>query len=378
MSKKTGRFKTWLVRIWGMIPIFFLITLCCFAAWIYQNVESKKAALEAQKTAQIKEEKPKTNVITLKLKPELIQDRISFPGIVKAWVRLDVLSEVQGQMMKLAVKEGDIVRKGQLLASIDRRDYKNAYLSIKASYKAALASVTRLKELHQKQLATQSQLDEAIARMDSTKANMDTANLNLDRCSIRAPIAGIVNARYADKGQYINMSDSIVEIIQIDPVKISVGIPESDVDAVRRLDRFQVKIDALNKTFIAKKYFLSNTADSSARLYNLEMRLNNSTYEILPDMFARVKIVKREVENGISAPLYSILTRNNKRLAFVEKDGIAQMRQITPGLQEKWRIEIREGLQPDEHLIVMGHRDVSHGQPVHVIRTIDNIEDLEK
>jgi len=378
MSENSGRFKAVIVRIWGMIPMFFLMGLCCLAAWIYQNVETKKANLAAQKAAQVKKEKPKTNVITLKLKPELIQDRISFPGIVKAWVRLDVLSEVQGRMIKLSVKEGDRVSKGQLLAKIDQRDYKNTLRSINASYKAALASVNRLKELHQKQLATQSQLDEAVARMESTKANMDTANLNLERCSIRAPIAGIVNARYADNGQYINFSDSIVEIIQIDPIKISVGIPESDVDAVRSLERFQVRIDALHKTFTAKKYFLSKTADTSARLYNLEMRVTNSSYEILPDMFARVEIIKREIKNGISAPLYSILTRNNKRLAFVEKNGIAQMRQVEPGLQEKWRIEIKQGLQRDEHLIVMGHRDVSHGQPVHVIRTIDNIEELEK
>jgi RND family efflux transporter MFP subunit len=378
MSKQAGIFKSLFIRIWGMLPMFVFICLCCCAAWIYQNVEAKKATLKAQKAAQIKDEKPKTNVITLKLKPQLIQDRISFPGIVKAWVRLDVLSEVQGRMIKLAVKEGDIVRKEQLLAKIDPRDYKNALLSIKASYKAALASVNRLKELHQKQLATQSQMDEAVARMESSKANMDTAKLNLERCSIRAPIAGIVNARYADNGQYINFSDSIVEIIQIDPVKIAVGIPESDVDAVRSLDHFHIKIDALNKTFIAEKYFLSNTADTSARLYNLEMRLNNASYEILPDMFVRVEIVKREVKNGISVPLYSILTRNNKRFAYIEKNGIAQMRHVLPGLQEKWRIEIREGLQPDEHLIVMGHRDVSNGQPVHVIRTINNIEELEK
>ena len=378
MSKQPGRLKTLLIRIWGMIPMFVLLCLCCCAAWIYQNVATKKAELAEQKAAQITEKKPKTNVITLKLKPELIQDRISFPGIVKSWVRLDVLSEVQGRMVKLAVKEGDRVRKGQFLAQIDLRDYKNAHLSIKASYKAALASVKRLKELYQKQLATQSQLDEAIARMESTKANMDTASLNLERCSIRAPIAGIVNERYVDNGQYINLSDAIVEIIQINPVKIAVGIPESDVDAVRRLDRFEVTIDALNKSFTAKRYFLSNTADTSARLYNLEMRVNNSSYEILPDMFVRVEIIKREVKKGISAPLYSILTRNNKRLAFIEKDGIAQMRQVVPGLQEKWRIEIKEGLQPDEHLIVMGHRDVSHGQPVHVIRTINNIEELEK
>ncbi|ETR74266.1 MAG: RND family efflux transporter MFP subunit [Candidatus Magnetoglobus multicellularis str. Araruama] len=375
----SSTFKSWIIRIWARVPMFLaLIVLCVFAAWLYQNVEAKKAAIAAQKAAQLKEERPKINVITLRLRPEPIQDRINFPGIVKAWVRLDVLSEVQGRITQLSVKEGDTVRKGQLLAKIDARDYKNALLSIKASYKAALSSVNRLKELHQKQLATQSQLDEAVSRMDSLKANMDTASLNLERCAIRAPISGIINLRYVEKGQYINMADQILEVIQFDRVKIAVGIPESDVDAVRGLDRFRVTIDALDKTFTARKYFLSKTADESARLYNLEMIVDNSGYEILPDMFARVEIIKREVKNGISAPLYSILTRNNQRLAYVEKEGIAHVRNVSLGLQDKWRIEIKEGLQPDERLIVMGHRDVSDGQPIHVIRTIDNIEELEK
>ncbi|KPA10301.1 RND family efflux transporter MFP subunit, partial [Candidatus Magnetomorum sp. HK-1] len=339
---------------------------------------AKKAHLEAEKAAQLKNEQPATNVITLALQPELIRDRMSFPGIIKAWVKMDVLSEVQGRVTDLNIKEGDTVKKGQLLAKLDIRDYKNARLSIKASYNASLASAKRLKELHHKQLATQSQLDDAIAQMESYKANLDTASLNLERCTIRAPISGIVNARYVDKGKYVNLYEKIVEIIQIDRVKVVVGIPESDVDAVRKLKTFDISIDALGKTFTAKKYFFSKTAETNARLYNLEMVLNNPKYEILPDMFVRVEIVKREITDGISAPLYAILTRNDKRLAFVENDGIANVRQVTLGLQERWRIEITEGLRAGDKLIVMGHRDVSDGQPVNVIRNIKNIEELEK
>ncbi|MBF0450966.1 MAG: efflux RND transporter periplasmic adaptor subunit [Candidatus Magnetomorum sp.] len=370
--------KSWIIHIWGLIPKLILFVLCIAVAWMYQSVQAKKAIIEAEKAAQIKNEQPATNVITLALQPELIRDRINFPGIIKSWVTLDVLSEVQGKVVDLFIKEGDTVEKGQLLVKLDPRDYQNALLSIKASYSAALASAKRLKELHQKQLATQSQLDDAVAQMESFKANMDTSSLNLERCAIRAPISGIVNARYVDKGKYINLSEKIVEIIQINKVKAVVGIPESDVDAVRKLNQFDVTIDALKKTFPATKYFLSKTADTSARLYNLEMSINNSKHEILPDMFVRVEIVKREIANGITAPLYSILTRNDQRLAFIEQDGIAHSRKVALGLQERWRIEIKDGLQPGDRLIVMGHRDVSDGQPVHVIRTITNIEELEK
>jgi RND family efflux transporter MFP subunit len=370
--------KTWLIRIWGLIPKIILFVLCIAVVWMYQTVQAKKEILEAEKAAQMKKEQPATNVMTLELNPHIIRDRITFPGVIKAWVQLDVLSEVQGKLIDISIKEGDVVKKGQLLAKIDPRDYKNAFLSIKATYKAALASVKRLKELYQKQLATQSQLDDAIAQMEIAKANMDTSSLNLERCAIRAPISGIVNSRYVDKGQYINLSEKIIEIIQMDKVKAVVGIPESDVDAVRTLKHFNVTIDALNKSFQASRYFLSKTADTTARLYNLEMTIHNADYQILPDMFVRVEIVKREIENGIIAPLYSILTRNNQRLAFIEREGHAHVCQVELGLQEKWHIEIKKGLNIGDRLIVMGHRDVSDGQPVNVIRTIRTIEELEK
>jgi len=378
MQNKESKKQSWVIRLWSMIPMLILIILCTCIAWMYQNVQEKNEHLEAEKAAQLKKEQPAINVVTLSLQPELIRDRISFPGIVKAWVKMDVLSEVQGRVLDLYIKEGDTVKKGQLLAKLDKRDYQNARMSIKASYNAALASVKRLKELHNKQLATQSQLDNAIAQMESFKAQLDTANLNLERCTLRAPISGIVNARYVEKGKYLNLYEKIVEIIQIDRVKVVVGIPESDVDAVRKLKNFNVSIDALDKTFNAKKYFISKTADTSARLYNLEMVLKNPKYEILPDMFVRVEIVKREIKDGITAPLYAILSNNNKRMAFIENNGIAKVRQVKLGLQERWRVEIEEGLKIGEKLIVMGHRDVSDGQTVNVIRNINNIGELEK
>jgi multidrug resistance efflux pump len=85
---------------------------------------------------------------------------------------------------------------------------------------------------------------------------MANAALDLERCIIRSPLIGVVNRLFIEEGQYLSAADPVAEIIQINRIKVKVGIPESDVDAVRHLNDFEVKIDALGgKTFRAKNIF---------------------------------------------------------------------------------------------------------------------------
>ncbi len=87
----------------------------------------------------------------------------------------------------------------------------------------------------------------------------------------------------------------MAKIIEIDKLKIEVGIPESDVAAVRKLETFDITIDALgSRTYTGYSHYLYKTSDSFARLYNLEIRLDNPDQQILPDMFVRVGIIKKQ------------------------------------------------------------------------------------
>jgi RND family efflux transporter MFP subunit len=340
-------------------------------------VGSKSKALEAEKKAALKESDASVNVVTMEVIPESIRDRINLPGVVEPWVKLKILSEVRGKIIQKIMDEGAEVRKGDIIAIIDSRDYENALISAKASYEAALSSKERIDKLYQEKLATRSQLDDATAMVDTGKAQMDSAKLNLDRCTIRSPISGVLNRIYFEPGQYMNISDPIAEVLQIDKVKVTIGIPESDVTAVRSVDDYEVKIDALSgKIFQAKKRFLSKSTDSLARLYNLELEIENPSGEILPDMFARVEIVKQEIENAITLPLFSVITINEENIVYVVKDNVVRSRKIELGMQEGWRIQVTKGLEPNEHVVVVGQRSVNDGQKVNIIKTVSNLEAL--
>ena len=366
-------------RIWGILPALFLILLIVIIAALFADIKSESERIKAEKLASLHKQRPPVNVVVLDMSPLPIRDRIDLPAQVEPWVELRVLAEVPGKVVKLSSSEGDQVAKGDLIALLDTRDYENNLASVRAEYELALINLTRTKNLFKENLITKAQLDDNNARVETLEAAVRNAELGLERCSIRAPIAGIINRLDAKVGLYLNVQDPVAVILDISRVKVSVGIPESDVDDIRQLTDFDIIISALdNRRLKGRKYFLSKSPESFAHLYKLEIEVPNPDGEILPGMFARVNIVKREVKESLSVPLYSIITRSNEQFVFIEKGGKARARMVETGIIEGWRIQVTKGLAKGDHVMVVGHRSVDEGQEVNVVRTISDPEDLFK
>lgn len=371
--------KKWLKRIWGALPALSLIFLLLIVVMLFVWIKAESKALKAEKLASLKKDRPAVNVVALDLVPMPIKDRISLPGVIEPWVKLQILAEVLGKVTKKALEDGAAVKKGDIIAMVDFRDYENSLKSAKASYKVALADFERIEKLYKEQLSTRSEFDNALAQAENSKAVMDNAALNLDRCKIIAPLSGVVNRIFVEEGQYLNIADPVAEILQTDRVKVKVGIPESDVAAVRSLTDFDVTIDALDgKIFKGKKHFLSSTADSMARLYNLDIVLENKNKQILPDMFARVEIIKKEIPEGISIPLYAVISRDKGHIVYIINDHRAHLRKVELGLLEGWRVEIKKGLKAGEKVIVVGQRSVNDGEKVNVVRSVKDPKEILK
>ena len=362
-----------------LIPALIILCLLGTIGLLVVKCQSKAEVIREENQASIEKEQPPLNVVTLNLVPGMIRDQIDLPGVTEPWVELTISAEVAGKVVEKVVTEGAAVSKGDVLVRIDSRDYKNAYVSAKASHKLATSELHRLKKLHNRQAVSQSQLDNAVTDLARTRAAMDNARIALERTSIRAPFSGVVNSIVIDEGQYLAVGDPVAEILQIDRLKVRVGIPESDVAAVRRIDRFKVRIDALGgKTVVAKKHFLSKTADPMARLYNLDLELDNSGGDILPDMFTRVEIIKKELPDGLSIPLYSVISRNDDQIVYVVQENRAKARSVKLGLLDGWRVEVQEGLQAGEDVVVVGHRSLNDGEAVKVVKRVEAVEDILK
>lgn len=359
--------------IWSILPRLVLVGMLVIIIVLFMTISKKKDSIAADKAAAVSKERPPINSVIYPLELSAIRDRINLPGTIEPWKSLELLARIDGFVTEVLVEEGDEVEKGQILARIDDDDYEIASQRATAAYTLAKANYERDKKVYDKGVIPKAQLDTTKTAMLTAKADLDDAKLRLSRCTIKAPINGIIRRLDAEEGLLLSIADPVAQILKIDKVKAIIGIPESDVSAVRNLEEIDVTIQALdNRVITAKKHFLSSSPQTTARLYTMELEIDNTTRDILPGMFIRADIVKQEITDTITIPFYSVITRNDEQFVFIEKDGVAQKRDIKLGIMENWMVQIISGLKVGERLVIEGHRDIENGQKIKVVKVITN------
>ena len=361
------------------LPLLVLLVLILIAVGLGAKVKNEQSRLLEEKSNAVIQERPPVNVVEQELVPGIMRDRMNLPGMVEPWENLGILAEVRGLVEEVLVEEGSHVKQGDLIARLDTGDYENRRNSIKAAYNLALINLKRLSGLHEQEIIAQSRYDSVKAEVESLEADLATAELQLKRCFIKSSIAGIVNELPAKKGLYLAVGDPVATVLDIERLKVIVGIPESDVHAVRKIDRFEITIEALgNKEITGTKYFLAIAPESLAQVYRLELEVENKLEEILPGMFARVEIVKQEFPDALAIPLYAVISRDNKHYVYVEENNVAKLQEVKLGILDGWQIQITEGLKPGGKVIVVGQRSVDEGQRLNVVKKVTNPAEITR
>jgi RND family efflux transporter MFP subunit len=275
--------------------------------------------------------------------------------------------------MDVHVREGQDVREGDLLVELDNRDYLSRIDRIEANYDLAMIDFERVSGLVKKRIAAVTDLDKINALLKDLSAQLNEAKLALSRTRITAPISGRVNEIIAKKGDWMGVDKQVAQILQYKKVKISVGIPESDVSAVINLNKAEVVIDALDGlTVMGKKYFLARQPRTLARLYDLELVVDNPDGYILPGMFARVKLVKKVFDQALAIPLYSVISQGSESFVYIENNGRVKKRSVKLGVLNGWKVHVKEGLKPGDRVIIVGHRLLNEGQMVDVVKNVSD------
>jgi membrane fusion protein (multidrug efflux system) len=363
--------------IWSSLPSLLLLATIVVIIGLFMVIGEKKERLEEERAKALARERPAVNVILMEMHPALIRDRINLPGIIEPWEDLELLSKINGSIVDVSVAEGDRVAEGDVIARIDPADYVIALDSARAAYDLATADLKRARTLFDKGLIPKADLDRITTRMHTTKAAKENAELMLSRCTVKAPVSGVIRRLDAKVGLLLTVADPIARILQVDTVKAVVGIPESDVSMVQVINEVELSLQALdNRKITGRKHQLAVSPDNTARLYNLELAIDNRDNTIRPGMFVRAEIVKESVEQALSVPLYSVLSRNGDKYVFVEEKGVARRREVKLGITEEWRVQVTEGLKQGDRVLVEGHRNVEDGQKINIARVLTGFEGL--
>ena len=297
--------------------------------------------------------------------PVSIRDVVFLPGETEAYEDVKVAANAAGRVEWIGPREGQTVKKDELLAKIDVSAHKAALEHAEAACDLANDLCERRRRLYANKIIAKEELDQSETQLKLALTDLEQIKVRYNHGFPKSPIAGIVNYLYVDVGEYADIGKPIADIVNIDRIKINVRVPELDVRFVKIGQQTPLKIDAFpDRSLIGTIDFVSFKADHATKTFLVRSIIDNPGHDIRPGMIGRVAFVRRVIADAVAAPLFTLVDKGGERIVFVEKDGVAQSRTISIGVIEGDRVQVTAGLNPGDHLIVKGHTEVEDGMKV--------------
>jgi membrane fusion protein (multidrug efflux system) len=328
----------------------------------------------APETRVEKNEHAATNVSVLRLEPQNLEDTWTFGGVIEASKDIIPASELGGGVEWIGVREGDSLEKGQEIAHVNLEMLETALDQANARFHLAEVQHRRQKTLFEKKLISAGQMDRFEADLRIARANARAARVRFEKGKIVSPVSGILNRLDIDVGEVIAPARPIGHIVRLDEVKAVVSFPEKDLPFIQ--EKKSVEIRLLSHpgwTFRGEIDFIAAAAEKQGRTFRVEVLVPNPEHRLRPGMIVDAVFPKPVRKNVILVPQTAVLSKEGRKWVFVEENGAAREREIETGARSGTEIEVLEGLETGDLLVVLGQHNLMDGDPVHVARK-ENIE----
>lgn len=314
-------------------------------------------------------EVPPVNVSVMTIVPEAeLADTFILPAVIEPNRVVTVAAEVAASIDRIPPEEGDAVEKGDLLIQLNRDLIQPQVATAQAQYKRDQIEYERMASLVKSDAAPRQDLDNAISELAATEAALEEARARLERTRIVSPVAGVLNDLPVEEGEYVSPGTPVAEIVEVDTVKVVVDIPEKDIGFFSVGDTVKVLMDIKGheKSFEGEITYISQLANRQTRSTPTEITLDNRKGLLRSGQIVRVRLVRRVLDDAIMIPLLAVIPLEDGYAAYVVKDSQAERREVQLGFIQGDRVQILNGLEAGDQLIVAGHRFVAPGQTVNV------------
>lgn len=289
-------------------------------------------------------------------------------GNFKAINQIELTSELAGRVRELYVKEGSVVKAGQVIAKIDN-EILNAN---QAESKTRLAQAKQNLERYEQALTsggvTQKQVDDARLQLETAQAQFVQVSKNLNNALVKAPVNGIINNRFVEIGTYLATGNKIVEIVDDASLKLTVNVNEYQVIQLRNGDKVEVRASVYPEiSFEGVITFIAAKSDVSLN-YPVEIEIKNVAGKSLKaGMYGTAHFKPAQQTTSLLIPRSAFQGGVNSNLVFLNNNGKAKLQRVVAGQTYGNQVEIREGLKDGDQLIVTGQINLVDGKDITIV-----------
>jgi RND family efflux transporter MFP subunit len=314
-------------------------------------------------------------------------DYRQFPGVVDAIQKADLSFRVQGKIIEILVKEGDMVEKDQLLAKLDPTDYQIVLNDRNASFKTAKANFDRAKQLVDKDAISKVEFDKIRAEYFTAKANLEAAEQDMKYTSLRATFPGYVAKRHVENFEEARRKQKVFTLQDISQLEIKVDVPETIMIQLRRAidpgkvtkperDMYAVFDQIKDVKFPLTVKEVSTTADVNTRTFQATLKMEHpENYNVLPGMTATVfaEVFASEGSDDVSVllPVSAVISDTDKNpIIWIvdEKTMTVSSKPVKVGEMTEDSINVT-GVDLGDRVVIAGAAFMREGMKVTLLQT---------
>lgn len=279
-----------------------------------------------------------------------------------------VIAKVSGEVVELLAEEGDRVKEGQVLAQLDGDRLRLEMERSRANLRKLEQEYERNLKLFDRGLVSSGAFEDLKYELDALRAAYRLAQLEYSYTEIRAPIAGVVSERHIRLGNNISVNEPAFRVTAMDPLVAYIHIPEREFRRLEPGQTAQLTLDAIpGQRFPAAVQRISPVVDPATGTFKVTLEIPDPSGTLKPGMFGRFNIVWDRRSDVLLAPRAAILDDDVSEAVFVVVDGKAERRSIRTGYVQGEQVEVIDGLEGDEQIVVIGQAGLRDGASVEVV-----------
>jgi membrane fusion protein (multidrug efflux system) len=296
------------------------------------------------------------NVVGSPVTIEPLRESVQLVGSFQAHELLTVVSEVPGEIISLPAVEGTKVNEGDLLVSLDDRKLKARLQDAKSRTKLAESTLKRSEILRASNSISEQELDESQAAVDQALASMELLEVELEDTQIHAAMDGVLGEHMVSRGQVVQIGQELMTLVKLDPLEINFQVPERYLSALKEGLKVNILSDAYpEETFEGTVSYLAPRLQTNTRTLPVKAEVSNPDRKLRPGMFGNVELVLKELAEAMFVPESAVMQQGTGTQVIVRNPGFrSEFRNVKVGARQGGRMQIIEGLQPDELVVAEG------------------------